>query len=393
MRVKTWVTLAWLIVAAIGVGVVVSYVWEEEGQQNPYVKAAEELIDKVEHGLQPAPSTQLHDTIAGRYRAWAGSDRDLSFVRVIELLKSPAIKGDEAAALAAVHAFFKPHALGQGQTQQLLASEEDLLKAAPKLEGQFQVYRRHLDGLNRQLFASDAPRIDGLAQGSLADCYLISTIGSAVHHHPAAVRDMIKQRPDGSYDVTFLDGDSIRVPVLTDGMIVLGSSAGKQGLWLNVLETAYGEHRLAAQGRKLDLPEDQLNYGYPDRVMRLLTGRPGTTVAVQPENADKLRQLLGACVQSKALLVAMVRKNARVPPGLMANHAYTVLDFDPRADRVKIWNPYGANCNFKPSYSLEIPAPAGLEHGYPIENGVFEVPLADFSRIYSWVTHDRFQAE
>ena len=48
------------------------------------------------------------------------------------------------------------------------------------------------------------------------------------------------QQSDGSCEVVFFSGEKITVPKLTDAQVALGSSAGNQGLWLNVLEEAYG---------------------------------------------------------------------------------------------------------------------------------------------------------
>jgi hypothetical protein len=57
-------------------------------------------------------------------------------------------------------------------------------------------------------------------------------------------------------------------------------------------------------------------------------------------------------------------------PGITGNHAYALLGYDYETDRVKVWNPFGDD--FTPK------GEPGSEHGYPREQGISEIPLADF---------------
>ncbi len=96
---------------------------------------------------------------------------------------------------------------------------------------------------------------------------------------------------------------------------------------------------------------------------------------------------------ARALLVGNVRQqrltccvtaDGDVPPGLAPEHLYAVLGFDPVGDVVHVWNPWG-NC-FEPS------RPPGPAAGYPVRDGHFFVPLADFIRIFAAVTYETDRA-
>ncbi|MGE3806317.1 MAG: C2 family cysteine protease [Gemmataceae bacterium] len=394
MRPKSLISLGWLVFGVGALFAILYYVGKEEGRDNPMIKKVENLVEGAEEelGLKSRKEWGVKQTIHEHFDAWAGNEKEknLSFVQVDKLVSSPHVTGDQAAALAAIHRgyFHTQPTSGGGEQRELLASLDELLAAADKLEPFYRDGCQHLDQVDRQIFGPGAPTINGIAQGHLADCYLIATLGALAHHRPDEIRKLIRVRDDLSCDVTFHDGEFIHVPKLSDGLIVLSSRCGKQGLWLNILETAYGKHRLAKENGRFDLPEDVLNYGYPARVMQLLTGQAGKILALQGQGGaslDGVRDVLRSGVERKSVLVAMTGKKAKVPPGMIANHCYTILDFDAQADKVKIWNPLGLN--FEPKDLIGLEAAASIEHGYLTKGGVFEVPLTDFVRIYSWITY------
>ena len=60
-----------------------------------------------------------------------------------------------------------------------------------------------------------------------------------------------------------------------------------------------------------------------------------------------------------------------------------MIDFDYPTDKVRIWNPWARTFSFTPKSK-----PNGLEHGYVVEQGQFELPLADFFRIFEGMYHE-----
>jgi hypothetical protein len=74
-------------------------------------------------------------------------------------------------------------------------------------------------------------------------------------------------------------------------------------------------------------------------------------------------------------------KGKDIPPGFVGRHAYAVLGYDQTSQMVTVWNPHGKD--FTPKMS-----PRGPQHGYPVKNGVFQIPLDDFMRVFNAVTYE-----
>jgi tetratricopeptide (TPR) repeat protein len=92
-----------------------------------------------------------------------------------------------------------------------------------------------------------------------------------------------------------------------------------------------------------------------------------------------LREKIAFASTNKLLMVADTLEPST--PGLMPTHAYALLDYDSRADTVKLWNPHGNN--FKPR------GRPGLSNGYTTTNGVFTMPLPDLAAQFEHVTFER----
>ena len=78
-------------------------------------------------------------------------------------------------------------------------------------------------------------------------------------------------------------------------------------------------------------------------------------------------------------MTAGTPRSKTLPPEIGDEHEYAVLGFDAKNDMVVLWNPLGND--FKPKQS-----PPGLKNGYETRGGRFEVPVADFLKIFDGVT-------
>ncbi len=279
----------------------------------------------------------------------------------------------------------------------------------------------------REVLIGEQPTLETCHQGPLGDCYFISVVGAAVVRDPASVMRMISSTPDGSYLVTFGDGRSATVPPLTDAEMALTSSAGQNGLWLPILEKAFGSLRTEA------LPEEKQSESATDAIahggsaaatIRLLTGhttdritfrprsvrapaktdttapapaktdappaKPGATTPppVDPalldkhleETLPKVREHLTASLRDRRLVAAGTPKDGTMPPGVNPSHAYAVLEYNADADTVHLWNPHGNT--FKPK------GEPGLQHGYPTTGGHFWMPLNDFGHVFNGISFE-----
>lgn len=343
------------------------------------------------------------------------------------LVVEPAFRGEQAAALAAIKLAVRSTKSEPAPiTRELLQStpsaespkadpvlalelEDQAAGAAPRtrplltsaqtlsgLQSRYARGLRRIRSAKRELFLDETPDIDRCRQGSLGDCFLIAGVGAYAHRNPQDVRSMIRT-VTGGYIVTFGVSQSIRVNDLTDAQICLTSSTGDEGLWLAIIEQAYGTLR------NQNKPIDQQTEEATDAIARggsiastitALTGHAVQTTSMRPrlEKArDKQEAIEPILVQIRAELARAQRDRrlagcgtgstdtgSTLPPGIPGKHAYAVIAFDEARGVVTLWNPHGNT--FKPK------GEPGISNGYPTAGGRFELPVTDFAWIFRGLT-------
>ncbi len=343
------------------------------------------------------------------HRNFAKWDRDhdgvLSAAEVDRVVKSHSVKGSEAAAIAAIHHYLRgDNAPNEVSESDLLpeststAKRRDVHDGRPHFNVDYAAYCRHLKSAPRALFKNPAgPALIGMSQGNLGDCYFVSTVGVAVLRDRDAVRDLFHPRPDGSIDVRFPGGNTVHVAPLTDAEIALTSTAGRQGLWLNVLEKALSSVMVKLPKAKThpgDIELDTISRGgKPAITITLMTGHATTTTMIsqkdgktwrRPTNAElpvmnkRLHRVIARACGQGGLICAITPRKGKLPAGIANHHVYAVLSYDEPRQIVCLWNPWGNN--FEPKTKQ-----AGLKNGYPIRHGRLDMPLDDFLRVFDCV--------
>lgn len=345
----------------------------------------------------PLPPSFLAE-VSANFQQWdLDGDGTLSLEETTRLVPQPSFRDASAAALAAVHfaqrsVSPRSSAFPRGLLMEVPASAGE---RNPPFEYYYATGLAHIRRTERRLFATDAPSLSSIHQGRLGDCYFLATLGAVVNRNPKDVARFIRAQPDGSFAVQFADGKQITIRPLTDAEIALGSSAGQQGLWLNVLEKAYGAIVEIAQLRR-GIVENALDAlgdgGDPSTAMGRLTGHDAGLLRFRPEGPDAVpgdRRVEGflpvlrsrlLTQQRNGLIACCATAKVNVPPGMARQHLYAILDFDPARDIVLIWNPWG---NF-----FEPRGTPGPTSGYRTQRGQFSVPLADFIRIFERVVYE-----
>lgn len=132
-----------------------------------------------------------------------------------------------------------------------------------------------------------------------------------------------------------------------------------------------------------DIPLDVISRGGdPQASIALLTGHKSEFFEVlkhakDPVHTAKLRAALIAGTKARHLMCCGTPGKGKTPPGIPDGHCYAVLGFDATTNTVHLWNPWGNE--FQPKKE-----PPGLEDGYPVKDGRFDVPLADFVKIFGY---------
>jgi hypothetical protein len=349
----------------------------------------------------PKQTDTIASVIADHFPRWNKSgDGKLSREQVDALVSNHSVKGDTAAAVAALHIYFRDNPKVGSLTQSFVVESagkklpeerRDLANKVQHFQADYENFRNHIQNAPRDLFVSDAPQLVGMHQGSLGDCYFVNVIGAAIHIDRNRVKQIFHPIKDGVWELDFLDGSKTTVH-LTDAQIALGSSAGSQGLWLNVLEEGFGQVRFKLMQQKDkqpgDIPIDVISRGgSPGLAISLLTGHKSEQLDVlkhanEPAATRKLRDVMIAGTKGRLLMSAGTPGSEhKLPPGVIGGHCYAVLGFDASKDIVHLWNPWGNN--FQPQKM-----PVGMENGYPVKDGLFDVPLGDFVKIFGYFDYE-----
>jgi hypothetical protein len=350
----------------------------------------------------PAQRSGFREQVDTHFKEW-DKDRDgtLSSKEIDEAVTNAKYKSKAAAALAALKQ------ADRNKKLQLPPLTWDYLKAAgpsrpagpaggaggtqPDFDRYYNGALQRITSARRELFVSGVPRLETIHQGRLGDCFCLAPLGAMIHRDANAVAKMFRKLPDHAYQVTFGNGRTVRVDPLTDAEIGLTSTTEQDGLWVNVYESALGELRneKLSDDKKKESASDLIASGGSTRsILEVLTGRVVKRMNTKPRANDtrtqdevtrELRQTLSQAIKDKRLVCTGTPREVKVP-GVHPSHAYAVLDFIASRDEVLLWNPHGQR--FRPK------GPAGLEFGYPTEDGKFRVPLREFVQIFGGITYE-----
>lgn len=254
--------------------------------------------------------------------------------------------------------------------------------------------RMYREGLTRlpkadgaKLFASGLPRLETIHQGKLGNCFCLAPLGAMVHRDPRQVAALFALQADGRYRLTLGKHTTIVVaPTHTE--LAMSASSEQDGIWINLYEKAVGQLRNEERpaGQRAGTAIDALaRGGSAGTMLAYITGNEMTRfsfkfakdAAVTPAEREarlvELRQQLTDAAKEKRLMTCGTLK--ATTPGINSNHAYAVLDFDPKTDSVRLWNPHGGR--FTPK------GESGLKNGYPQQDGIFEIPVPHFVQQFS----------
>jgi len=381
---------------------------------------------------QPTPFTAV---VAEHFDVW---DRDhdgvLEPAEIDWLTVQAELSGKPAAAIGALKAAARSVKVTLPPlTQEYFRAYEqtvaDRKPRSPDFDRAYSRNLRRITSTKRELFLDDQPGIETAHQGPLGDCFFVSVIGASVVRDPAAVRGMITVTEDGMYDVAFPDGRHARIAPLTDAELALTSTTTNRGIWLSVLEKAYGSLRneSLAQDKRTESATDAIARGGSAATsIRLMTGHAVTQIGLKPRRPrtsatakrpgesgeqttpapgaqpgidpevlarhietvlPKVREQLAVAMENRRLVAAGTPTPSTpplpgeaLPPGINPKHSYAVLAYDAGADTIELWNPHGNT--FRPK------GEPGLESGYPTRAGRFTMPVTEFVRVFQGISFE-----
>jgi hypothetical protein len=188
--------------------------------------------------------------------------------------------------------------------------------------------------------------LSDIHQQQLSDCWYMASLGILAEHDPQAIRDMIRQNPNGSFTVTFPDtGDSVTVspdlPLNGSSPVFADAAGDPPELWPAIMEKALAEREGGYQHLEVDSVQ---------RGLEILTGEEATSHAPDALSIEEL-QAMDDRGEGMAFLTPPAdeadgsRYGDDVDPGdrLTAFHFYVVTDVDAEAGTVDLYNPWGGD--------------------------------------------------
>lgn len=268
-------------------------------------------------------------------------------------------------------------------------------------DGRMAWQRDEMGRANRDLYATPGDptasiKPDAIRQGSINDCYFLSSLSSLAERDPGAIRDMIRQNENGSYTVTF-PGDRqnpVNVNPPTDAQLMTYNHGSERGTWASVMESAYNKYvnenvNWSRTGSDLEGGGAGRSPLVGNHALGLLTGRSVNQDLLNFTSRSTTHRRLSSAVAEGRPATAWIAGNSLAGPlkapnesGLQTGHEYGILGYDPSSRTVTVRNPYGA-------HPLVVGEPVNAE-GAPRDgqrDGVFRMTLDEFYKNFDGVAY------
>lgn len=338
------------------------------------------------------PADLFAAQVTNHFQAW-DRDRDgkLSNSELDAVVSDPKVTGQTAATIAALKRSisttkYKAPALTLTNILALAAAKPST--NAPNFAKMYsEGWRQITNATHRELFITGGPKLESVHQGKLGNCFTLAPIGAMLGRDPQQVAGMFSAETNGTYRVK-LGKQTVCVAPPTESEIAMTSSSESSGVWMNIYEKALGTARNESkpEAERSSSPIDAIaRGGSAGTMLSFITGHDITrftfkfakdSAVTESEREAKLsdlrKQLASATSQKRLMTCGTIKPTT---PGITPNHAYAVLGYDEKSDKVKLWNPHGGT--FKPKGA------EGLENGYPQADGIFQMPVAEFVQQFS----------
>ena len=206
-----------------------------------------------------------------------------------------------------------------------------------------------------QLFVNGATYTD-IKQGSVGDCYFVSSLAESALRNPSAVSNMFVVNGDGTYTVRFYNAGQAEyvtvdsyLPTNSGGGLIyanMGSAYNNSSneLWVTLAEKAYVQANQFGWIRPGLTGNGQNAYtaiegGYIYAALGHVTGQ-STTPFAWTTSAGSFNTFVNAWNAGKGIGFATVQ----TPPDatIVGNHAYAAIGYDSVNQTVTLYNPWGA---------------------------------------------------
>lgn len=364
-------------------------------ESQTFEDATRALRDCVAEFFRPTEAKDL-PVLFDKLKERIGTKNDyLTQAEIDKALGDPAIKGSEAQALVALKQHFGRIAAlnDDGKETADRITKADVAKAIgiKEISESMEATRKVVRDAKRTLYADDTKPTDSInhkavVQAGIGNCYYFAALASLADLSPKSIADMITTNKDGTYTVTFPGKKPVTVKGPTDAELTLFPKPTNEGVWVHVMEKAYGElcmndslYRALRQLRGMKesvIPQEHTNGGSAlDAGLRVLTNKSiGWTWSLSGPKA--LHEGLSDATTRGVPVTADTGFNVKVDGGPATDHVYSVLKYDKIDKVLTVRNPWGNS----------VPSLKGVKDK---GDGVFEIPLETFGAYFTKISYPR----
>lgn len=234
-----------------------------------------------------------------------------------------------------------------------------------------------------KIYGEQGIQSNDIRQGGLGDCYFMAALSGMAKHRPQDIAKMISYNDDCSIIFVKFPGqkDAIGVAYPTQDELDKYAKGGKDGdVWVAAVEKAYAYTTAFRdqEGNKDNPRENIANGGQLSTGIEVLTNKSTDDDILALTKDSTIRsKLTKALSANKMVTVATTgSSDSTTVANLPQNHAYTVLSYDPKTDKVTLRNPWGGDANGDKDYR-------GKKN-----DGVFEVSISELNKYFRNITYE-----
>jgi hypothetical protein len=297
--------------------------------------------------VETAPDQDFGGTVKENFAKWdKNHDSVLSAAEIKKAFSNPNCKEQEAAAITVLQRLETTHFSHKEPFESFTLEQLNEMgtkgsEKYKKTKKSFQNILKKIDEASPELYAHGLPQIDEIRQEGTIDCWFLSVVGAMAHQRPQELASLIESNDDGSFTVHFHGCQPVKVGRPSPGEQAAWNSNGGNGLWLQVLQKAYGKILLKNDSAKHDVDPIEgvvAHFGNQQQALKLITGHEVKSKQMKDwsKSKDLRPNLIDAFAKHRLVLVG-------VPGHVMAGYGY-----DSKSDEFQIWNPWGSSGYFKP---------------------------------------------